>query len=80
MNPPQPKLPHASAVANRAVAELIVRGESKLARELAAIHRAYNDLVHALHAEKEAPTRSLQAAARQKMHQAMDLLRGGAKA
>ena len=75
----QPKLPHASAVANRAVTELIMRGEVKLARELAAIHRAYLALVRALHAEKEAPTQSLQVAERQKLHQAMDLLRGGAK-
>jgi hypothetical protein len=79
MNLDQPRLPHASAIANRAVTELIVRGEAKLARELATIHRAYLDLVHALHAEKEAPTRCLQAAAREKMQRAIDLLRGGAK-
>jgi hypothetical protein len=80
MNQTKLKLPHASAIANRAVTELIVRGEAKLARELAAIHRAYLDLVDAQHAEKDAPTGSLQAAARQKMHHALELLRGGAKA
>ncbi|MGC1547439.1 MAG: hypothetical protein WA777_02825 [Rhodanobacter sp.] len=70
-------LPHASAVANRAINELITHGEQQLADELAGVHRVTCDLVQAVHAEREAPTHSLQSDARSKLLRAEAHLRDG---
>jgi hypothetical protein len=73
-------IPHASTVANAAVARLAALGEQELSDALATIHRATCDLVHAIHTEREAPTHSLQLDAREKAARALATLRYGTHA
>lgn len=71
-------LPHACAVSNRAVTELLMHGENALAKELAGINRATCDLVHALHAAHEATTADALLSARNQASDAIARLRGTA--
>lgn len=70
-------LPHASAITNAVVTILAAHGEHDLSEAIAAIHRATCDLVHAIHVERGAPTRSLQLDAREKASRALAALRQG---
>lgn len=70
-------IPHASAVTNAAVAALVAHGEDDLSAALERIHQATHDLVNAIHAEREAPTHSLQRDAREKAARALATLSHG---
>jgi hypothetical protein len=70
-------LPHATAIANDVVATLMRTGNAALAERVASLHRATCDLVHHLHAEREASTPQGLIEARRKTTLAVSRLRDG---
>lgn len=70
-------IPHAAAITNAAIAALAAHGEDDLCAALERIHQATHELVDAIHAEREAPTHSLQRDAREKVARALATLRHG---
>lgn len=69
-------LPHARAVANRAVSALSAAGEQRLADDVAHVHRATCDLVQALNSAREATTYTALAEAQRAAADALARLRG----
>ena len=70
-------IPHAAAINRAAVTALAALGETELCAALERVHQATHDLVQAIHAEREAPTHSLQRDAREKVARALDTLSRG---
>jgi hypothetical protein len=70
-------LPHASAIANEVISALMRNGHVALAERFANLHRATCDLVHHLHAEREAVTPQNLTDARRKTTLAISRLRDG---